>query len=181
MTPTETVWESQSEIGVAGARRLEERRPTGQGSWEGIQPQPDLCPRLGQMPGNGAGFLGRVTEGQGPQLEGGNPKRGELGGQSGPGHPPAAPSRSSLLWAPPWGWQSFAESGFLRFFQSLLPCGSGRSKSLSSPKNRRVSAPKSPSLGIDFRGGGRHPKQGRGQINEPVSVRPRRGDSSRPH
>ncbi|KAJ8798265.1 hypothetical protein J1605_001390 [Eschrichtius robustus] len=65
---------------------------------------------------------------------------------------------------------SFAESGFLRFFQSLLPCGSGRSKSLSSPKNRRVSAPKSPSLGIDFRGGGRHPKQGRGQINEPVSV-----------
>ncbi|KAB0399169.1 hypothetical protein E2I00_003556, partial [Balaenoptera physalus] len=36
--------------------------------------------------------------------------------------------------------------------------------------NRRVSAPKSPSLGIDFRGGGRHPKQGRGQINEPVSL-----------
>lgn len=87
MTPTEPVWESQSESGVAGARQLEERRPTGQGSWEGTQPQPDLCPRLGQTPGNGAGFLGWVTEGQGPQLEGGNPKWGELGGQSGQGAP----------------------------------------------------------------------------------------------
>lgn len=133
------------------------------------------------MPSNRAGFLGR-----GPQLEGGT-----LLGWRWAGNPSQGPSCSLLpprgaprFRLPLWGWVSFAESG-LCGSSSLLgldtdfegPWESAPSKSVSSPKNRRVSALKSPLLGINFCGGDHRLGKGRGQINEPVSERPP-GDSS---
>lgn len=161
--------------------------PRSRAAWEGIQPHPDPHPRLGQMPSNRAGFLGRMTGGEGASA-GRRDAAGwrELGRHPEPGPLllSAAPSRSFPLSAPSvelgelCGVRALCFSNLLGLdtgFES--PWGSAPSKSVSSPKNRRVSALKSPLLGIDFRGGDHRLGKGRGQINEPVSERPP-GDSS---